>query len=447
MFVLTAIGILWASLALYLSVWLPHGSALGRRRDQRVAAWLFDGLVAALLTLGTLGILVALYGWNEASAFSALRETALPSSLALAGLGLAIACVRADRGIGRALLEPGPGGELLRRLLPVAVLVPPVLGFVEHFVPLPTGLAAYGGAPFVVVQIAVAIWFIARAARWVQRFNVQREQAQEALANEMRSHASLLKESELRFRLLAEAQPQIVWTATVDGLVDYLSPGWTRFCGVSEALGLDWGWEEFIHPQDVQRTHAAWKKAVLSGESYEVDYRLRRHDGCYRWFLRRATPVRDDADQLPRWYGADMDIDELCRARDALRLSEARFRVALQDRDFIVWTQDEHLRYTWIHNPGRRYEASRALGATDSSLLHVSEEAARLNAIKRRVMETGEPYSGLVTLTIQSEQRCYEMRMHALTNHAGGCTGLAGSAYDITDRNRAEQALRSDAEA
>src|SRR4051812_31646014 len=147
-FVPTAIGIVWACLALWLSVWLARGAPLGRGRGQRAVAWLFDGLVAALLALGTMGILVALYGWHEASALAALRETALPSSLAITGLGIAIAFVRAERGIGRALLDPGPAGVLLRRLLPAAVLVPPSLGFIERFVRPPAWLAGYGGAPF-----------------------------------------------------------------------------------------------------------------------------------------------------------------------------------------------------------------------------------------------------------------------------------------------------------
>jgi PAS domain-containing protein len=217
----TALGLLSASLGLLLSP----------LRDRR---WLRVFDVMALLTLvgGTFGILSSLYGWYEAKALGvAFRNTALSSGIALGGLGLSVALLRPERGLAGAVLDAGPSGALLRRLLPAEILLPAALGFLNALADRHGWFQNYGNAPFVMAEISAIVWLVTRSARSVRRFNAQREVAQGALEEEMRAHASLLTERELRFRLLAEIAPQIVWTASHDGSIDYLSPAWSRFTG------------------------------------------------------------------------------------------------------------------------------------------------------------------------------------------------------------------------
>ncbi|MFT3927187.1 MAG: PAS domain-containing protein [Myxococcales bacterium] len=417
---------------------------LASRSRDRWALWVFDVATVSTFVVGTLGILASLYGWYEASSLAmAFRNTAFPSGLCLMGLGLSTALLHPERGLVSRVLEVGPSGTLLRRLLPAAVLLPAVMGFFENAAARNGWFAGFGNAPFVVAEAAGIVWLVALSARSVRRFDAQRETTQRALEEEMRAHSSLLTERELRFRLLAETAPQIVWTARPDGALDYLSSAWSRFTGVPEERSHGWHWDECIHPQDLARVVQRWKEAAEAGESYELEYRLRRHDGDYRWFLSRAIPSRDSDGRVTRWYGADTDVHELHEAREALRMSEARFRLALGDRAFIAWTQDAHLRYTWVYNPAAGYEPERSIGRTDFDVLDMRGDAERLVAIKRSVLETGESFSGQVPLMIKGEQRYYEMRLNSLLDGAGEVTGLAGAAYDITDRKRSEELLLS----
>jgi PAS domain S-box-containing protein len=119
-----------------------------------------------------------------------------------------------------------------------------------------------------------------------------------------------LRDSEQRYRKLAESLPQLVWTANPDGDCDYLSRQWVEYTGVNEADQLRYGWLSQIHPDDQARAEAYWREAYRSGKQYDVEYRLRRSDGEYRWFKTRGVPVRDSSGAVQRWFGSCTDIEE-----------------------------------------------------------------------------------------------------------------------------------------
>ena len=126
-----------------------------------------------------------------------------------------------------------------------------------------------------------------------------------------------LRESEQRWRTLTETLPQLVWTATPDGACDYFSTQWTQHTGVPESDLLGWRWLEVLHPDDRQPTRKLWADSVAGRGTYDVEYRVRRSDGEYRWFKARSVPIRDSAHALVKWYGANVDVDELKRAERA----------------------------------------------------------------------------------------------------------------------------------
>lgn len=128
------------------------------------------------------------------------------------------------------------------------------------------------------------------------------------------------RETEAQFRVLADAMPQMVWSATAAGRVDYYNRRWQAFIGQSTGELTSVDWAAAIHPEDRARAWQAWHEAVATGEAYEDEYRLRRHDGAYRWFLDRALPLRDRTGQILRWFGTCTDIDEQKHAEDARRL-------------------------------------------------------------------------------------------------------------------------------
>lgn len=131
-----------------------------------------------------------------------------------------------------------------------------------------------------------------------------------------------VRQSEGRFRQLAEAMPQIVWMTRPDGYHEYFNARWYEFTGLTAEQSIGWGWSGPLHPDDVARAEARWKESTDTGRPYEIEYRFRRHDGAYEWFLARAVPVRDEDGQVVRWLGTCTGIDQ--QVRTAQELHEAR---------------------------------------------------------------------------------------------------------------------------
>ena len=128
-----------------------------------------------------------------------------------------------------------------------------------------------------------------------------------------------LRDSERRFRLLAEAIPHQVWSSLPDGSLDYCNGRWMDYTGLTpEDVRRD-GWTTHIHPDDVGAIVEAWQEASAHGHPYEAEQRLRGVDGRYRRFLSRAVPVQDEQGHLVRWFGTDTDIEGRKRAEEALR--------------------------------------------------------------------------------------------------------------------------------
>ena len=122
------------------------------------------------------------------------------------------------------------------------------------------------------------------------------------------------------FSLLAEAIPQIVWTANPDGFLDYYNRQWFDYTGLTLEQTEGWGWQPVLHPDDLQRCVDVWTHSVETGESYEIEYRFKRAaDGVYRWHLGRAVPMHDAEGQIVKWFGTCTDIDDYKRVEAELR--------------------------------------------------------------------------------------------------------------------------------
>ncbi|HEY3418329.1 MAG TPA: PAS domain S-box protein, partial [Armatimonadota bacterium] len=140
---------------------------------------------------------------------------------------------------------------------------------------------------------------------------------------EQRAAEEELRESETRFRQLADAMPQLVWTADPDGRVDYYNNRYREYKGITLAVdGLSYQWTPVLHPDDLQPTVAAWEHALATGEVYQVEHRVRMADGSYRWHLSRGVPAHDAEGRMIKWYGTATDIHE--------------FRVVLEERERLL---------------------------------------------------------------------------------------------------------------
>ena len=125
-----------------------------------------------------------------------------------------------------------------------------------------------------------------------------------------------LRLSERRFRSMADAIPHIAWTMDAGGALDYFNQRWYDYSGLDFQGTQGQGWRAAIHPDDHASSRAVWQAARETGSVSEVEYRLRRADGSYRWHLGRTEPVRDGAGRIIQWVGTATDIEERRRAED-----------------------------------------------------------------------------------------------------------------------------------
>lgn len=139
------------------------------------------------------------------------------------------------------------------------------------------------------------------------------------ITDRKRAEAALLA-SEEKFRQLADAMPQIVWTARPDGYADYYNERWYEFTGFSRGKFGDRSWEPILHSDDLQRCRESWYAAVRSGQPYKIEYRFwDRHEYRWRWFMGRALPIRDASGTIVKWFGSFTDIDDQKHVEDELR--------------------------------------------------------------------------------------------------------------------------------
>ncbi|HWS73061.1 MAG TPA: PAS domain S-box protein, partial [Thermoanaerobaculia bacterium] len=131
-----------------------------------------------------------------------------------------------------------------------------------------------------------------------------------------------LRVSEIRYRELANAMPQIVWIARADGTADYFNDRWYEYTGLDRDDNDDDHRASFVHPDDVGPARERWRIAIRDGTPYQNETRYRDRNGDYHWFLARAVPIRDSAGNLVRWYGTSTDIDE--QKRNEADLAEER---------------------------------------------------------------------------------------------------------------------------
>jgi PAS domain S-box-containing protein len=125
---------------------------------------------------------------------------------------------------------------------------------------------------------------------------------------------ALSRENESRAAAIADAVPQIFWTARADGAIDWFNRRWYEYTGHTPADSVGWGWEAALHPRETATVRAEWQRSLVTAKPFETSYRLRGVDGVYRWFLTRVVPQTDAQATVLRWYGATTNVDAERRA-------------------------------------------------------------------------------------------------------------------------------------
>jgi len=253
-----------------------------------------------------------------------------------------------------------------------------------------------------------------------------------------------LQESEAKFRALSDLVPQLVWACTPDGLNVYFNQRWVEYTGLSLEESYGRGWNTPFHPNDKQAAWDAWNHAVHTGDIYRVESRLRAGDGSYRWFLIRGVPLRNASNSIVKWFGTCTDIDDLKRAEEALR------QASLYTRSLIEASLDP---LVTISREGKITDVNQAT----ESVTGVSRERLIGSDFSNYFTDPESARQGYKRVFEQSTVQDYPLAIRStggkitdvlynasvFRNEAGEVQGVFAAARDITERKRAERALRT----
>ena len=138
------------------------------------------------------------------------------------------------------------------------------------------------------------------------------------------------------FRFLADSMSQKMFTATANGDVDYFNPIWTEFTGLTFQQIKDWGWTQFIHPDDLEENIRLWRQSLETGIPFQCEHRFRNLAGEYRWHLSRAKPMRNSSGEIYKWIGSNTDIHEQKMREEAARDAASHAEVMAHEIDHRV---------------------------------------------------------------------------------------------------------------
>ncbi len=239
------------------------------------------------------------------------------------------------------------------------------------------------------------------------------------------------------FRELADAMPQIVWTAGADGQIDYSSRAFHDYIGAdAEGRTPAECWRHAIHPEDLERVRSTWAYSIAHGEPYRIEYRLRRADGVWRWHLSRGAPIRNGLGQLVRWYGTTTDIDEVKLLERAANQAAQQLLTTLDSIGDGFVSLDRAFRFRFVNHRAESYLQRSRDTLAGLQAFQTFPQFARtpVETALRDALRTGR--------TVELEQfvpgpdRWFSMRAFA------GEDGLAVYFRDITRRRLAEQEAR-----
>ena len=250
-----------------------------------------------------------------------------------------------------------------------------------------------------------------------------------------------LRESEARFRTMAEAVPSFLFETDADGWNTWTSEGWCRFTGQTPEQVAGHGWAEALHPDDRAANIDRWLECMKGGLPFEAQQRLRRTDGTYAWVIARALPVRDHQGEVRRWVGSVTDVDAIVRAEE----EKARLAAIVESTsDAIIGKNLQGTITSWNRSAEAvlGYTAEEAVGRPVTMLFPpdlVEEEPAILDRLKR-----GESITRYETVRRRKDGRDVDVSLtiSPIRDRQGRILGASKILRDITERKRTEERLR-----
>jgi PAS domain S-box-containing protein len=255
-----------------------------------------------------------------------------------------------------------------------------------------------------------------------------------------------VRESEERFRMLANTAPVMVWITDASGERTFVSQSWLDYTGHDLQQELSTDWTERVHPDDRAACLVAYQAAFVARERFTVEYRLRRHDGVYCWLLDTGVPRFGPADTFAGFIGSCVDITDRKQTEEALRASEERFRLMVEGSEqifFFVHDTEHHWEYL---SPSVEavlgYAPDELLGRRFDELLTGDRSDMVVTTRTEAAVTSGErvePYVAL--LRHKAGHALYIEVVETPLIVAGRIAGVQGFARDITERKRSEEEL------
>jgi len=193
---------------------------------------------------------------------------------------------------------------------------------------------------------------------------------------------------------IVDALPGLVWTAQPDGRIEFLNARWLEFTGIPIEQAAPEGWLTAIHSEDLAGFLRSWQIIRASGKPGEIEARLRRFDGIYRWFMFRISPVTDVSGEAVRWYGINTDIEERKQAEETLRGSEAQLRSIVDGLPALVSFMTADGRFARANRRYLDYFGASIDELQERGVLHGfhPQDRARVLTVREQSLKSGEPW-------------------------------------------------------
>jgi PAS domain S-box-containing protein len=270
-----------------------------------------------------------------------------------------------------------------------------------------------------------------------------------------------LRASEQRWRSLTDALPQLVWSAGPDGACDYFSTQWTQHTGIPEADLLGWQWLRVLHPDDREPTRKFWTDSVAGRGPYDVEYRIRRSDGEYRWFKTRGVPIRDSEGHIFKWFGTCTDITASKEFEEELRRVNARLQLAVRGSNIGIFEVDlqdgkyiggrAHFINVWEqlgHQPTENSAESTADSTAWMTSLHPDDRDRVLSEIQAQLAGPANDYHVAYRARHRDGSDRWMLARGTITrDESGKAIRITGSRVDVSDLKQIENELRQAKEA
>jgi formate hydrogenlyase transcriptional activator len=254
--------------------------------------------------------------------------------------------------------------------------------------------------------------------------------------------------SEDKYRVMVDTIPALVWCNLPDGSNEFLNQRWHDYRGLSEEEAHGWGWTATFHPEDLEKLLDKWQALLASGEPGEIEARLRRFDGEYRWFLIRAVPDRDDTGKIVNWYGSITDIEDRKRAEEKLRQDERELRQITDAIPQTIVVQDPEGTPFYANQAVLDYTGLTIEDVTTSDFrarIFHPEDIERLREERPAALSRGVPFEIEQRARRKDGQyRWFLTHYNPFHDEQGRLVRWYATGTDIEDRKRAEERTRNE---